>query len=212
MLNMIHCGSFSGNLISYFIVELMSVLSVSAVSLKYEIADEMGLGKTVELLACIFAHRMSSSEVVGNSSHNEMQAEINDRNVLKRLKRERVECECGALSESYKYKGLWVQCDVCDAWQHADCVGFSAKGKTLLSRNDPQEKACKKKRKRNNSEIVEMDGVHICRPCSELIQATESPVATSATLIVCPTPILSQWHGEIIRYSDYPFNFSFLWV
>lgn len=158
----------------------------------------MGLGKTVELLACIFAHQMSSLE----TSHSEIQAEGNKRIVLKRLKRERVECECGALSESYDYEGLWVQCDVCDAWQHADCVGFSAKGKTSISMNGPEEQKHKRRRREKNAEIVVMDGVHICSSCSELLQATESPVATGATLIVCPTPILSQWQEEIIRHTS----------
>lgn len=168
----------------------------------------MGLGKTVELLACIFAHQMSSLE----TSHNEIKAEGNKRIALKRLKRERVECECGALSESYDYEGLWVQCDVCDAWQHADCVGFSAKQKTSVSINRPEEQKHKKKRRKENVEIVVVDGVHICCLCSELIQATESPIATSATLIVCPTPILSQWHEEIIRYVHYPSDFFFIYI
>ncbi|KZV51925.1 snf2 histone linker phd ring helicase [Dorcoceras hygrometricum] len=34
-----------------------------------------------------------------------------------------------------------------------------------------------------------------------LTQATESPVETAATLVVCPTPILHQWHGEILRHT-----------
>ncbi|PQQ10845.1 hypothetical protein Pyn_34388 [Prunus yedoensis var. nudiflora] len=88
------------------------------------LADEMGMGKTVELLACIFAHRKSADED-NMFADSESQATEDLKVNLKRLKRERVECICGAVSENRSYKGLWVQCDVCDAWQHADCVGYS---------------------------------------------------------------------------------------
>ncbi|PIA38536.1 hypothetical protein AQUCO_02700026v1 [Aquilegia coerulea] len=138
------------------------------------LADEMGLGKTVELLACIFAHRKSMSEGTPISEILTQKVE-GQKNGLRRSKIERVECICGALSESPKYKGIWVQCDVCDAWQHADC--------------------------KSASDIVEMDGNYICQLCSELIQASQSPVDTGATLIVCPSPILHQWHAEIMRHT-----------
>ncbi|XP_042489288.1 E3 ubiquitin-protein ligase SHPRH isoform X2 [Macadamia integrifolia] len=173
------------------------------------LADEMGLGKTVELLACIFAHRKSSSEG-GVFLENEMQVTGGHRNNLKRLKRERVECVCGAVSESAKYKGLWVQCDVCDAWQHANCVGYTPAEKKL----DPQEvssgKVCKmnqspgvknRLKRKATSNVVFMGGDHICQTCLGLIQAANSPISTAATLIVCPAPILPQWHAEIIRHT-----------
>lgn len=165
----------------------------------------MGLGKTVELLSCIFAHRMPTSEVA--AAYKEMQSERLQNNKLKRLKRERVECVCGAVSESYRYEGLWVQCDLCDAWQHADCVRYSAEVKISESAELDGEEKCKhqdgsstKNRKRKSDcEVVEMDGEHICQTCLALIQATEAPIASGATLIVCPTPILLQWHAEILR-------------
>lgn len=186
------------------------VLVASAI-VNHQIADEMGLGKTVELLACVFAHRMSSSED-WDLPHSELQADAQKRSNLKRPKRERVECVCGALTESSRYEGLWVQCDVCDAWQHASCVGFSTKGRMPISGNVSGEQGFsenstrytqKYTRRKNNTKIVVTEGVHICSLCSELIQATESPVATGATLIVCPSPILSQWHAEIRRYLSY---------
>lgn len=59
----------------------------------------------------------------------------------------------------------------------------------------------KRKRKKNTTNIVMRDGEHICPLCLELMQVTDSPVATGATLIVCPAPILPQWHAEIIRYN-----------
>ncbi|KAF8397100.1 hypothetical protein HHK36_016007 [Tetracentron sinense] len=171
------------------------------------LADEMGLGKTIELLACIFAHRKPPSEGV-ISFDNEMRVTGDQRSNLKRLKRERVECTCGAVSESVKYKGLWVQCDMCDAWQHADCVGYSPAGKTSNSHEVSKGKGSKKNppinhtKKKSVTNIVAMDGNHVCQLCSELIQATDSPVATGTTLIVCPAPILSQWHTEIIRHTN----------
>lgn len=166
----------------------------------------MGLGKTVELLACIFAHRKTASE--GSIFiDTELQAARDLKMNLKRLKRERVECICGSVSESRKYEGLWVQCDMCDAWQHADCVGYSSKRKNVKSRevSDGRQKKLEAKiqnntRKKKETTIVLTDGEHICQLCTELVQATDSPIATGATLIVCPAPILSQWHDEIVRY------------
>jgi len=159
----------------------------------FNVTDEMGLGKTVELLALIFAHRRLASE---SNILIDSVPQVNDdeKVALKRLKRERVECICGAVSESLKYEGLWVQCDICDAWQHGDCVGYSAKGKSLKSKQGLESKTYK-------TTIAVMNGEYVCQMCSELIQATESPIASGATLIVCPAPILPQWHAEIIRYS-----------
>ncbi|KAL7107476.1 hypothetical protein ACP275_06G057200 [Erythranthe tilingii] len=173
------------------------------------LADEMGLGKTIELLSCIFTHRMPSSEVAGGS-YMAIQAKRFQKNNLKRLKRERVECVCGAVTESYKYEGMWVQCDFCDAWQHADCVGYSVKekisksgeatgGQKFEEGSTGNSRNCRKRK--NDTEVVEMVGEYTCHTCSELIQATESPVASGATLVVCPTPILLQWHSEILRHT-----------
>ncbi|XP_058207401.1 uncharacterized protein LOC131320657 isoform X5 [Rhododendron vialii] len=173
------------------------------------LADEMGLGKTIELLACIFAHRKSTSEC-GNID-NVMEITEDQKFILKRLKRERIECICGAVSESSRYEGLWVQCDICDAWQHGDCVGYSTRGKIPKSREDSKGQGCKDKqtenyrkrmRRKNGFKSVEMEGDHICQLCLELIQATDAPVATGATLIVCPSPILPQWHAEITRHTN----------
>lgn len=171
--------------------------------------DEMGLGKTVELLACVFAHRKTESED-GIVTDIHSVVPVHQKSNLKRLKRERIECICGAVSENRKYKGLWVQCDVCDAWQHANCVGYSPKGKPLKSSEVSTGKQCDKRlmveskrhiRKKNSANIVVRDGEHVCPLCLELMQATDSPVATGATLIVCPAPILPQWHAEITRYN-----------
>lgn len=165
--------------------------------------DEMGLGKTVELLACIFSHQKSTSEddiFIDSQSEFPEQQKSN----IKRLKRERVECICGAVSESRKYEGLWVQCDICDAWQHADCVGYSPEGKLKSGVQQCEKKSMNKSKghtRRKTANIAVRDGEHLCSLCLELMHVTESPVATGATLIVCPAPILPQWHAEIIRYS-----------
>lgn len=84
------------------------------------VPDEMGLGKTVELLACILAHRAS------NETTMKVMEKVNHvRERLKKYKRDRVECICGATQEDDFYEGSWIQCDHCDAWQHALCVGYA---------------------------------------------------------------------------------------
>ncbi|KAH0704372.1 E3 ubiquitin-protein ligase SHPRH isoform X1 [Solanum tuberosum] len=169
------------------------------------LADEMGLGKTVELLACIFTHQVASSFICNFTG--EFLCDEGQKNSLKRLKRERVECICGSVSESIRYKGLWVQCDACDAWQHADCVGYSAnkrykKSKAILTEQQLTGNMHKHAKRKNGVKIVEMEDGYICQPCSELIQACVAPVASGATLIVCPAPILPQWHAEIVRHTS----------
>lgn len=163
------------------------------------IADEMGMGKTVELLACILAHRKSLPEQGccpgGKSDNTET-----EKTRLKRLKRERVECVCGALSESYKYEGLWVQCDVCDAWQHADCVGYSPSKGINGTKEASEGQHNNKRRKKNVADIIMMNDEYVCQICLQLMQATSSPIESAATLIICPAPILPQWHAEILRY------------
>ncbi|XP_038884909.1 E3 ubiquitin-protein ligase SHPRH isoform X5 [Benincasa hispida] len=166
------------------------------------LADEMGLGKTIELLACILSHQMSVFEG-GKGFHDELQQPVEDqRTEFKRLKRERVECLCGAVSENHRYKGLWVQCDICDAWQHADCVGYSPKGR-ILKPIDTEGGNCRKEKRnnRNTLNVIVRAEEHVCTPCLELMQATDSPMATGATLIVCPAPILFQWQAEILRHT-----------
>lgn len=171
--------------------------------------DEMGLGKTVELLACVLAHRWSASEAHCIESGDGSQANQDDQICIRRIKRERVECICGAVSESYRYEGLWVQCDICDAWQHSDCVGYSPRGRKIKKSGREEELVMSKvnsksPRKKNGISFVEREGKYICQMCLELTRATESPVSSGATLIVCPAPILLQWHAEILRYNLCP--------
>ncbi|KAI5008977.1 hypothetical protein ZWY2020_010025 [Hordeum vulgare] len=166
------------------------------------LADEMGLGKTVELLACIFAHR---STFYTDCSVSRTRKEID---LVSRQKRDRVECVCGAASRSSAYKGIWVQCDTCDAWQHADCVGYSPKkyltfdDDDVLSKNQEGTMKSKSRRqKRAKFSIAEMEENYICAVCLELAEAAQTTIFSHATLIVCPSPILAQWHSEITRHT-----------
>lgn len=162
----------------------------------------MGLGKTVELLACILVQRKLCPEdcIVSENETREMGSGI------KRLKQERVECVCGAVTENTRYKGLWVQCDICDAWQHANCVGYSPRPKLSRSHEDSRSirakyssKAGHLSTKEDSTTVIQTNESYICSVCSELIEAANSTVITRATLIVCPSPILTQWHSELIR-------------
>ncbi|XP_021758247.1 E3 ubiquitin-protein ligase SHPRH-like isoform X1 [Chenopodium quinoa] len=165
------------------------------------LADEMGMGKTVELLACILAHRKSSSEQ-GYCFRGITDITEKEKTRINRLKRERVECVCGALSESYKYEGLWVQCDVCDAWQHADCVGYSPSEGIQRTKETSKGKRNSNRRKKNVADIVIMNNEYVCQICLQLMQATSSPIESAATLIICPSSILPQWHAEILRHTN----------
>eukprot|EP00887_Chlorella_sp_A99_P002685 scaffold6.g2685.t1 len=91
----------------------------------------------------------------------------------KRARRqERVDCVCGADSDDEGYEGLWVQCDECLAWLHCACVGL---------RRAPA-------------------GEWVCGACLRQSAAAEVTQPCGATLVVCPAPILHQWHDEILRH------------
>ncbi|KAK3126035.1 hypothetical protein QOZ80_7BG0613020 [Eleusine coracana subsp. coracana] len=169
------------------------------------LADEMGLGKTVELLACIFAHRKPLSQEFS------IPEKKTERDQIKRQKVERVECICGAASESSAYIGLWIQCDICDAWQHADCVGYSPK-KDIFFYDSAEENTSNNKKGTMNSgiirrkkkpkcSIVETEEKYICALCLELSEAAQANIFSHATLVVCPAPILTQWYSEISRHT-----------
>ncbi|KAK8918861.1 hypothetical protein KSP39_PZI021648 [Platanthera zijinensis] len=175
------------------------------------LADEMGLGKTVELLACIFANsKQSGEECITDNDFEDIRCQI------RRPKRERVECICGSATESLKFKGLWVQCDICDAWQHADCVGFSP-GKKSSSR-DKKSEICFHESSldgkgssldgkgssldgKGSSRVIDIEEQFVCYLCTELMEAAKIKISTGATLIVCPAPIQAQWYSEIIRHT-----------
>jgi E3 ubiquitin-protein ligase SHPRH len=81
----------------------------------------MGLGKTVELLGCILANpNKKALKLDSVKAAKIVQAKLDSR------KCDRVDCTCGATHEDPSYDGSWIQCDICDAWQHALCVGYIA--------------------------------------------------------------------------------------
>lgn len=184
------------------------------------LADEMGLGKTVELLACILANprRTSTSDQSSGNEAAEKAAKVLHGKLMKR-KVERIDCPCGA-SEDDSFNGVWVQCDHCDAWQHASCVGFGIEqeysqylGQERLSQSLGRDQSTlkrtrKKKRRKIVGEMASLDEEEridvkeefTCGTCARLIGSVEVEGVSGATLIVCPTPILGQWQEEIDRH------------
>jgi hypothetical protein len=73
--------------------------------------------------------------------------------------------------------GVDLQCDTCDAWQHAECVQRGRRGA------DP-------------------GGAFVCGACAARKAAAVAPHGgrCGSTLIVCPSPILDQWTCEIQRH------------
>lgn len=105
-------------------------------------ADEMGLGKTVELLACILANPYTDLSVP--SAVDTARTLLQDR--LASRKHERVECACGAKEENEDCTESWVQCDVCDAWQHATCVGYGRPAELKAQSNNVETSTGKRSR------------------------------------------------------------------
>lgn len=83
---------------------------------------------------------------------------------------------CGRLTRTpnstpdFAPAGLWIQCDECDVWQHAACLGL---------RREPAD--------------------FVCGACQRARAAAEVTQDCGATLIVCPTPIVHQWSAGWAR-------------
>eukprot|EP00850_Spirogloea_muscicola_P012812 SM000084S23148 [mRNA] locus=s84:552074:559947:+ [translate_table: standard] len=92
------------------------------------LADEMGLGKTVELLACVLANPAPPAPPSATAASPSARVAA----ALTTRRTERVDCPCGAVTDDGAYHGTWVQCDLCDVWQHAKCVGYRALKKSRL--------------------------------------------------------------------------------
>ncbi len=72
------------------------------------------------------------------------------------------------------HDGLWIQCDVCLAWMHGECVGV-------------RSKAASRKH-------------YTCSRCLRDAALTRVTGPCGATLVVCPAAILQQWWNEIHRH------------
>ncbi|KAL3695861.1 hypothetical protein R1sor_009937 [Riccia sorocarpa] len=190
------------------------------------LADEMGLGKTVELLACILAN--PNKDVPSPSPAEKARKELEK--TLSRRKVDRVECVCGSVEEEdYEYE--WIKCDICDAWQHAACVGFTREDEDDFEGQDNMQggaarmtAAALSKRKRvgvfpvswkrtrtrtrtkskagdYTKKIFATRRKFVCSVCIETKATVEVHGACGSTLVVCPAPILQQWQDEIQRHT-----------
>lgn len=117
------------------------------------LADEMGLGKTLEVLCCILAHKKI-----------DIQFHFEEPQL-----REKVECLCGSTDDDSL---LWVQCDACKTWFHAQCVEFDSE--------------------------LDRDNQYYCESC--LSFTNQPPIDSHGTLIICPVAILHQWKNEIEKH------------
>jgi len=125
------------------------------------LADEMGLGKTVETAALLLAAKPPPAATAAARTVR-----------VPRPRAERTECVCGATTEAGAPPGtVWVQCDECDAWCHAACVGITRRG-------GGQGFAC--------------GGCLQARAGERVVGAP-----AKATLIVCPPHLLRQWASEL---------------
>jgi len=79
------------------------------------------------------------------------------------------------VSESSACKGLWVKCDICDAWQHADCVGYTAKehihfdntAEDVASKNEKKmTRSLGLEGKRNPSALLLIQKTYMFVPCA----------------------------------------------
>lgn len=133
------------------------------------LADEMGLGKSLEILALVCARPNAGFVPASETAdHPEFAGE-------------RCECPCGSASvdemDLYRPEAMCVQCDVCAAWQHDDCVRWSSK--------EEREKA------------ILGDRQFVCGRCARWMASKELDGVAKATLVVCPDQIASQWEREL---------------
>ena len=160
------------------------------------LADEMGLGKTVEVIMLVLANReprreQRRSQFVPPPMPDDLKEEIDDDIVL--IKDDaapvKVCCPCGVRHDDPNYDGLWIECEKCETWMHARCVG--------LARNRNHEiKLMKMSDDERGRKLKDFScGKCIAAHASETVDET-----CGATLVVCPSAIIKQWRDECKRH------------
>ena len=155
------------------------------------LADEMGLGKTVEVIMLVLANReprraQSRSQFVPPPMTDDMKEEIDDVVLIKDDEAPvKVCCPCGARHDDPFYDGLWIECEKCETWMHARCVGLAQ------SRNQ-EIKLMKMSEEERGRKLKDFTcGKCIAAHASETVDET-----CGATLVVCPSAIIKQWRDE----------------
>lgn len=133
------------------------------------LADEMGLGKTIEVIAMILAHKNDQLMEQTQRFQTHIAGLISQaRSTQDPENMSEVKCYCRDPSDSRK---SYIQCDICNTWQHLACVGCKMDGV-------PEEES------------------YLCPDCCfDLSEKNPS----SSTLIICPQAILQQWRYELIK-------------
>ena len=157
------------------------------------LADEMGLGKTVEVIMLVLANRLASSALKDEDESQNIRAngatttdvkvenadDTNDESMV-------VRCPCGAREDDGTFTGLWVECEKCNVWMHARCVGLcdNARAEARLMNMSEDD--------RDRKLAGFTCGKCIAAHASEMVDTT-----CGATLVVCPAAIIEQWRDEI---------------
>lgn len=133
------------------------------------LADEMGIGKSLVCLCLICSTLQRRQEPEESPSLHQPD-----------YAGERCDCMCGARNslqfQSVHGGGETIQCSVCMAWQHENCIRW----RHTKERKDVVEKGCE----------------YVCGRCNAFVASQEDDRA-NATLIICPSQILQQWLREI---------------
>ncbi|KAJ3055803.1 hypothetical protein HK097_009186 [Rhizophlyctis rosea] len=143
------------------------------------LADEMGLGKTVMLLALMSLHRPSAATIPSLSNLEISDAKLKDVHPNLMETKDINACTvCGA-TEVRDEDRFWIQCDVCDLWDHGDCVGLTE----------------------NEAGAME---TFVCPNCkADISRDHDILIPSSATLIITPSAILDQWGSEIHTHAPH---------
>lgn len=100
-----------------------------------------------------------------------------------------VRCPCGARESDPTFNGLWVECEKCETWMHARCVG--------LCSNASQERRLMKMSEAERESAL--SGFMCGRCIAEHASATVDETC-GATLVVCPSAIMQQWQDEVEKH------------